>query len=104
MRRTKDALEILDQVTGKDPELQQLVEAATVNAYIAQLIYDARTQAGLTQARLAKIVGTTQSVIARLEDSNYEGHSLSMLQRIASALDKRVDIRFVPAKRKLRQA
>lgn len=99
MPKTKNALKILDRVTGNDPELRQLIDEATVNAHVAQLIYDARTKLKLTQAQLASRVGTTQSVIARLEDSDYNGHSLSMLQRIAAALDKRIDIRFVPAKR-----
>ena len=52
------------------------------------MIYDARTQAGLTQEELAKRVGTKQPVIARLEDADYEGHSLNMLQRIAKALNR----------------
>ena len=43
-------------------------------------------------------IGTTQSVTARLEDADYEGHSLNMLNRIASAVNKRVDIRFLGAK------
>ena len=38
-------------------------------------------------------------MICRLEDADYEGHSLSMLKRIAEVLDKRVEIRFLPAKR-----
>ena len=45
--------------------------------------------------QLAKLVGTTPSVICRLEDADYEGHSLAMLRRIAAALNKRVEIRFV---------
>ncbi len=99
-RKTSDAIQILDQVAGKDAELRRLTEEARVNALVAQLIYDARTKAGLTQTALARLVSTTQSVIARLEDANYEGHSLSMLQRIASALHKRIEIRFVSTQRK----
>jgi hypothetical protein len=45
---------------------------------------------------LAKLVGTTPSAICRLEDADYEGHSLAMLNRIAAALKQRVEIRFVP--------
>ena len=63
---------------------------------MARKIRDLRTKAGLTQKRLAKLVGTTHSVISRLEDADYEGHSLAMLNRIATAMDKRVEIRFVP--------
>ena len=62
---------------------------------VAKRIYDLRTKAGLTQRELAKKVGTTASVICRLEDVDYEGQSLSMMKRIAAALDKRVEIRFV---------
>ena len=51
----------------------------------------------ITQRQLAKKVGTTASVICRLEDADYQGHSLAMLRRIAAALGKRVEIRFVPA-------
>jgi transcriptional regulator with XRE-family HTH domain len=98
---TNDAIEILDRMMGADPEMHRLVQEARVNAEVAQLIYDVRTKAKLTQKQLAELIGTTQSVIARLEDADYEGHSLSMLQRIASALHKRLEIRFVPDDRKV---
>jgi ribosome-binding protein aMBF1 (putative translation factor) len=52
---------------------------------LALLIREMREDAGLTQAELAKKAGTTQSVIARLEDAEYTGHSLPMLERIAAA-------------------
>ena len=86
---------------GSDPELHRQADEALVNAEVAQQIYAVRTKAKLTQNELAELVGTTQSVIARLEDADYEGHSLSMLQRIASALHKRLEIRFVPGNRKI---
>ena len=56
-----------------------------------------RTRAGLTQTQLAELIDTKQPVIARLEDADYEGHSLSMLQRIAEALGQRLEVSFVPA-------
>jgi predicted transcriptional regulator len=55
-----------------------------------------RTAADLSQKDLAQRVGTTQSVISRLEDADYDGHSLSMLERIAHALGHRVCIHSVP--------
>ena len=72
------------------------LEEERLNAAIARQIYDLRTQAGLTQRQLAHKVGTTASVICKLEDADYEGHSLSMLHRIAASLAHRVEIRFVP--------
>jgi predicted transcriptional regulator len=98
MPKTKDALKIIDRMVGQDKELRDLIAEETINVRVARMIYDARIKAGLTQKELAKLVGTTQSVIARLEDADYEGHSLSMLNRIAAALNKRIDIRFLAAK------
>jgi ribosome-binding protein aMBF1 (putative translation factor) len=96
MAKTTDALKILDSFHQEDPEIQDMLEEATLNARVAQLIYHARTAAGLTQQQLADRIGTQQSVIARLEDADYEGHSLSMLHRIAEALNKKVEIQLTP--------
>ena len=99
-RKTSDAVRILDGMIAKDRQLRQLADEAMVNAEVAQLIYEVRRKARLTQKQLAEVVGTTQSVIARLEDADYEGHSLSMLQRIAAAVNKRLEVRFVSTGRK----
>lgn len=96
MTKTSDALKILGKLNQGDPEMQEMIQGASVNAEVAQLIYAARTQADLTQQQLAELIGTQQPVIARLEDADYEGHSLSMLQRIAQALNQRVEIALVP--------
>jgi ribosome-binding protein aMBF1 (putative translation factor) len=96
MARTQDALKILDRITGDDPGLKELIEQETVNAQVANLIYEARTNAGLTQEQLATLVGTKQPNIARLEDGDYRGHSLSMLQRVAKALNQRLEVSFHP--------
>ena len=98
-RKTKDALDIIERMTGDDCQLREMIEQEVVNAQVARMIYAARTAAGLSQSQLAKLVNTSQPVIARLEDADYEGHSLSMLKRIAEALGKRVEIRFAPARR-----
>jgi ribosome-binding protein aMBF1 (putative translation factor) len=95
-RTTTDGLKILDRLYFRTPARKRAVETATLNAEIAQEVYALRTKAGLTQAQLAKLVGTTASVISRLEDADYTGHSLSMLQRISTALNRRLEVRFVP--------
>ena len=99
MPKTKDASKIIERMVGRDKALRNLIAAETINVRVAQMIYDARNKVGLTQKQLAKLVGTTQSVIARLEDADYEGHSLNMLNRIAAVLNKTVDIRFVTGRR-----
>ncbi|HET6203821.1 MAG TPA: XRE family transcriptional regulator [Planctomycetota bacterium] len=95
-RKTRNALEILRRDVGDDPEHRAMVEEETLNARVAREIHDRRTAAGLTQRQLADLVGTSQPVIARLEDADYEGHSLTMLRRIAEALRMRVEVRLVP--------
>jgi len=50
----------------------------------------------LTQMQLASLVGTSHSVISRLEDDDYEGHSLNLLRKIAETLQMKIEIRFVP--------
>jgi transcriptional regulator with XRE-family HTH domain len=94
---------LLEQLSGKNREIADLVKQEEANLDVARQIYNLRTKAGLSQSELARKVGTTQSVISRLEDADYHGHSLDMLRRIASALKSRVDIRFVPD-RKLQHA
>ena len=86
MRKTGDALKILEGITGDDPELREMIAEETVNVRVAQL----------TQRQLADLIGSRQPVIARLEDADYEGHSLSMLDRIAAALGHSLHIQFVP--------
>ncbi|MCI0379359.1 MAG: helix-turn-helix domain-containing protein [Gemmataceae bacterium] len=99
-QRTSDAVEILFRrhFHNRRDRLVEL-ENERASAEVARQLYGLRIEAGLSQSRLAKLVGTTASVISRLEDADYEGHSLSMLRRIARALKKRVEIRFVPVRR-----
>ena len=98
-RQTDDAVEILlHRYVKDDPEALAELEKIQADNDVARKIYDLRTKSGLSQRALAKLVGTTASVICRLEDADYEGHSLAMLNRIAAALNKRVEIRFLPIK------
>ena len=92
-KSTTDAIEILRRryIDGDAERLASLKEER-LHARVARRIYDLRTRAGLTQAELAARVDTTQSAISRLEDADYEGHSLSMLRRIAEALGARMDV------------
>ena len=95
-----EAVEILDRrfYSGRPNRIAEL-EEARANDDIARQIFALRTKSDLTQKELGKLVGTTASVICRLEDAEYEGHSLAMLRRIATALKSRVEIRFVPLRK-----
>lgn len=99
-----DAVEILIRRLGDTPELRARIEEEKLNIRVAQMIYDAREKAGMTQKQLAELIGTKQQVIARLEDADYEGHSLTMLQRIAAALGRRLDVSMTPIRRRRKPA
>ena len=95
-KTTTDALTILHRryYAGR-PERLVALEEARANDSVARKIVALREKNGLSQRQLAKLIGTTASVICRLENADYEGHSLAMLNRIAAALNQRVEIRFV---------
>ena len=65
------------ELNGKDPERQASFEQEVVNVEAAQLIHEMRAKAGISQRELARRVGTTASVICRLEDAACEGHTLA---------------------------
>src|SRR6478735_4983585 len=94
---TRRGIEVLHHryYEGKPERIIALEEMRAADD-VARQIFALRTTAGLSQRQLSKLVGTTASVICRLEDADYEGHSLAMLKRIASALQQRVEIRFTP--------
>jgi len=101
-RKTSNAVRILHRrYVGDDVERKASLEKERVNAEVARTIYELREQAGLSQKELADRVDTTQSVISRLEDADYDGHSLSMLNRIAKALNQRVQVVMRPKEQNL---
>lgn len=92
---TKDAVSILHRdIIGNDPKKLAMLEQERLNSQVAGDIYKIRTKAKLTQEQLANKIGSTKSVISRLEDADYPGHSLSMLHRIAFAVGQVVEVRF----------
>ena len=92
--KTKNAIQILKRRADKKPALKKAYEEEKLNFQIACLIRQTREEADLTQSQLAALIGTKQSVISRLEDADYDGHSLGMLQKIASALKKTLVLDF----------
>jgi ribosome-binding protein aMBF1 (putative translation factor) len=72
------------------------IEQEKTRLEIAQKIYDLRTKAHLTQSELAHRIGTRQSVISRLEDADYDGYTLKILDKIAEAVNCHLKVEFVP--------
>jgi ribosome-binding protein aMBF1 (putative translation factor) len=95
MPKTTDAIKIIHQIIADDPTIQEQIALESINAEIAQLIYDSRTKAGLTQQQLADLIHVEQSVIEDLEDADYQDNPLIMLQKIATALNQKVKMSLV---------
>ncbi len=87
-----------DRLVGNDKIKAEILEEERTNTEVASLIYNLRHEAGITQQELADRINTTKSVVSRLESADYSGHSLSMLKRIASALDQKIQLSFIPKK------
>ncbi len=93
-RTTRDFAEVIGAKLAGNPKLAEAVENEAFSADIAQKVYDLRKEAGLTQQQLASLIQTTQSVISRIEDADYDGHALALLKRIAFALGKKLRVEF----------
>jgi transcriptional regulator with XRE-family HTH domain len=94
LRRTKNFADVVRSKLSQNPDLAEAVKGESFNADIAQKVYDLRTEAQITQKQLAEMVGTQQSVISRIEDADYDGHSLNLLCRIADALGTNLRVEF----------
>lgn len=106
--KAQEAVKILHgRYVKDDPERKAALQEERVNAEVARLIHEMRGAAGLSQQQLAELIGTTQSVISRLEDADYEGRSLSMLERIATALNQKLTVVMTarePEEQEMREA
>lgn len=99
MKRKKDDLDKLtDKLLKKDTSFAQEFEKADQALDIAFQIYNLRQKIGLTQTQLAKLVGTKQSNIARIESADYTGYTLKTLEKVTKALKAKLEIRIVPEK------
>ena len=79
----------------KQPKYRQAYEALEEEFALASAVLDARKRAGLTQSGLARKMGTTQPVVARLE-SGRGRPSMRTLERLAEATGSRLLIRLEP--------
>lgn len=94
-RRHLDFNEYKKEVFLKDPALGVEYKKLQPEFAVIEAIFRARMRKGLTQERVARRMKTKQSAIARLE-SGSANPSVNFLQRLASALDSRLEIRFLP--------
>lgn len=90
-----DAEAVFDRLFGDTEGWEERVAAATSSILLAEQIYALRERHGLSQRDLAKLIDSSQSAIARMEDAKYTGHSISVLSRIAAAVGEQVVVQFI---------
>jgi len=104
-KKMSSATKILDnRYYRRRPVRQAALERERERCDVAQKVYDLRQSLGLSQEKFAAKVGMKPSAISRLESGDYNRPSLRTLQRIAAAVDRRVEISFVVAGGKRRVA
>lgn len=81
----------------KDPEFKAHYQEERQALKLAMKIAKLREKKGLSQQQLAKLMGTSQQAISRIESGEYEGFTLKTLEKIAEATGMRVKIEFVAA-------
>ena len=81
----------------KDPEFKTHYQEEKQALMLAMKIAELRDKKGLSQQELAKLMGTSQQAISRIESGEYEGFTLKTLEKIAEATGMRVKIEFVAA-------
>ncbi len=97
MKRVKDDLDrTIEKILKEDPSFKEKLDKAGQAWSIAFQIRDLRERAGLTQKKLAELVGTKQSNIARVESADYTGYTFQTLEKITRALKAKLEIRIVP--------
>lgn len=79
----------------KDPVWREGYEKVRQENEPLRAILRARVEKGMTQAQIAKRMGTTQSSIARVE-AGKSHPTIPFMQRLAEALDMRLEIKFLP--------
>ena len=80
---------------GRSERISSLRQTAREMA-LGERIRNLRERAGLTQEQLARKIGSSKSAMSRIEDADYDTHSMSTLRKVAHALHQRLLIDFEP--------
>jgi ribosome-binding protein aMBF1 (putative translation factor) len=98
-RTTSASKVIFNRFYKNRPDRQASLEQTAADVALGDRIHELRTRAGLSQKELADLIGTQPSAICRIEDADYQGHSVETLRRIARALKVQLKIEFIPENR-----
>ena len=96
MKKFMQASEIGYELFVRGDKLAEAAfEEERQNLKLVDALRNLRERAGLSQTELARRMGTTPSVISRLEDPDYDGHSLKTVRRIVDALGLSLELNIV---------
>jgi len=98
MAKHKTLMDEARDELATDRELNRLYERELAKLKVANQILAARQQAGLSQAALARRIGTQQSGVARMENAGCTSYTTITLAKIAAATGSKLEVRIVPAR------
>lgn len=81
----------------KKHEFKRRYEEECTALALAYKIHELREEKQLTQRELAKLMGTSQQAVSRVESGEYEGLTIKTLEKIAKATGTWLKVDFVPA-------
>ena len=104
MAKHKTLMGEIQEELRSDRELNALYQRELARLQIANQIAMLRERRGLSQAALARRIGTKQEGVARMERNNYRGYTMKTLAKVATALSAQLEVRLVPNHGRLRAA
>ncbi len=99
MAKRKTLMDEIHEELRGNRALNAVYQRELTRLQLADQIARVREKRKLSQAQLAKRIGTQQSAVARMEQSTYQGYTVATLAKIAAAVGKHLEVRFVPTGR-----
>jgi len=103
MAKRKTLMDNMHEELQGNRELNARFQRELTRRQLADQILKLREKGELSQAQLARKIGTHQSAVARKEQSTYRGYTVATLAKIAAAAGARLEVRFVPRGRRMQQ-
>jgi len=104
MAKRKTLMDNMHEELRGNRELNARFQRELTRLQLADQILKLRERGELSQAQMARRIGTHQSAVARMEQSTYRGYTVATLAKIAAAAGARLEVRFVPRGRRVQQA
>jgi ribosome-binding protein aMBF1 (putative translation factor) len=104
MAKRKTLMDNMHEDLQGNQEFNARFQCELTRLQLADQILKLRERGELSQAQLARKIGTHQSAVARMEQSTYRGYTVATLAKIAGAAGARLEVRFVPRGRRVQQA